>query len=104
MQTLGIHSDSLSNIIQVEQDLAEKQEKLEKLNKRTLEKRSMLKKFEKYLHPAFFGKSPVCKHQFGCFENCIRKAFKTFIYGFGFLILIKTLSLLSKPSKLIGAL
>ena len=38
MQTLGIHSDSLSNIIQVEQDLAEKQEKIEKQHSATFRK------------------------------------------------------------------
>jgi len=49
-------------------------------------------------------KSAVCKHEQGCFENCIRKAFKTFVYGFGMMMVIKVLGLASSPKKLLKVL
>lgn len=106
MQTIGLHSDSIVDIIQNEEQIAERLAKLEALkNKHQLEKqRSVLRKIEKYLHPALLARSQVCKHEQGCFENGIRKALKTFIYGFSLMMLIKILSLSSKPTKLLKAL
>ena len=65
MQTLGIHSDSLSNIIQAEQNLAAQQEQLDKFNKKEQQAkidRSAFRKIEHLLHPALLSKSSVCKH------------------------------------------
>jgi hypothetical protein len=82
-----------------------KMEKLQKLiDKKKEPKKSVLRNFEKFLHPALLCKSSICKHAHGCFENCIRKAFKTFIYGFGTLLLLKILSMASNPAKLLKAL
>jgi hypothetical protein len=65
MQTLGLHSDSINEIIQSNSQVAERAAKLEQINhKHQLEKqRSILRKVEKYLHAAFLARSPVCKHE-----------------------------------------
>jgi hypothetical protein len=100
MQTIGLHSDSINDFIQNEDQRVERLAKLEQIkNKHQLEKqRSILRRIEQYLHPSFLAKSSVCKHEQGCFENGIRKAFKTFIYGFGLMMIFKVLSMARKPS------
>ena len=107
MQTIGMHSESIADIIQLEKrkqvELKPEPVKIEEVVSQPKE-RSQFKHFEKYLHPAFICKSAVCKHEHGCFENCLRKAFKTFIYGFGSLMLLKVLSLASNPARLMRAL
>jgi len=44
---------------------------------------------KRFLHPAFFEKSAVCKHEFSCFENCIRLTLKKFVFGFAAMMLLK---------------
>jgi hypothetical protein len=60
--------------------------------------------FKKFLHPAFFEKSAVCKHEFGCLENCMRKMLKKFALGFGTMMLFKIIARIGKPKELLKLL
>ena len=62
---------------------------------------SILQEYEKYLPRALLARSPICKHELGCFENGLRRSLKTFMEGFGALLMLKLVGLASKPSTLI---
>lgn len=62
---------------------------------------SILRKIRYLLPKVLLDKSSVCKHDHGCFENIIRKAFANFLIGFGIQMIIKNLLLIAKPAKLL---
>jgi hypothetical protein len=66
--------------------------------------RSIFKRIDFMLPQWVLERSHVCKHDQGCVENCIRKALRTFVYGFGLMMLLKVLSQASKPSNLVKSL
>ena len=106
MQTIGLHSDSINEIIQKKTLVDERAAKLDQLNhKHQLEKqRSIFRRIEKYLAPWLLDKSAVCRHDQGCLENGIRRWLRTFMNAFGLIMLIKVLSMGSKPQRMIKAL
>ena len=63
--------------------------------------KSLLQEYKNYLPEALLARSPICKHEMGCFENGVRRSLKTFMEGFGALLLLKLLGLASKPSTLV---
>ena len=50
------------------------------------------------------GRSDLCKHKFGCYENIIRSALKSFLIGYLTKTLINSLSYILRPAKLVSFL
>ena len=67
-------------------------------------KKSILRKVDIFVDPRILSKSSVCKHDHGCFENVMRGALKTFVYGFGIQLLLQNLGMIAKPAKLMRRL
>ena len=60
----------------------------------------MLRKVDIFLNPCLLSKSSVCKHEHGCFENVMRRALKTFVYGFSVQFLLQNIfGMIVKPVK-----
>ena len=76
----------------------------ETLQEEDLQEQQIYRKILRNIHPALLKKSPVCKHPNGCFENCTRRALKTFVLSFGTIVMLKILMLGTKPAKLLKAL
>ena len=64
----------------------------------------MFRVFKRLLHPAFFEKAAICKHQFGCFENCIRHIIKKFAFGIGIMMMFKIIARIGNPRALLKLL
>jgi len=64
-------------------------------------KQSCLRKISHFLPQAVLSKSAICQHEYGCFENVVRKALKHFLVGFFIQVMLKNLMLLAKPAKLL---
>lgn len=45
--------------------------------------KSIFRKVDVFMSPALLSKTAACKHDHGCFENVIRRAFRNFLIGFG---------------------
>ena len=67
-------------------------------------KKSLLRKIQHLLPHALTNKTDVCKHQFGCFENVVRRSLKDLLIGYCIQLLMKNIGLFVKPGKLIKSL
>ena len=73
--------------------------------KKSKAKESILRKIKHLLPDRLLDKTPVCKHEHGCFENVVRKALWTFSVGFVISALINNgLLLLTSPRKFLMTL
>lgn len=73
--------------------------------KKSKAKESILRKIKHLLPDRLLDKTPVCKHEHGCFENVVRKALWTFSVGFVISALINDgLLLFASPRKFLLAL
>ena len=63
-----------------------------------------MRKIEIFLNPALLSKTSVCQHDHGCFENVMRRALKNFLIGFGIQLLLKNITMIAKPAKLMQRL
>lgn len=68
-----------------------------------LQEQYIFRKLLLKVHPCLLKKSPVCRHQNGCFENATRRALKTFVLSFGSIVMLNILMLSTKPAKLLKA-
>ena len=64
-------------------------------------KRSILRHVSHLLPQTFLSKTEICKHEYGCFENVVRHAFKNFLIGFFLQMILKNIMLVAKPARLL---
>ena len=69
--------------------------------KKSKAKESILRKIKHLLPDRLLDKTPVCKHEHGCFENVVRDALKRFLIGFCIQMLLKNIGMIFKPAKLL---
>ena len=63
--------------------------------------KSIFGRYEKMLPEWMRCKTNVCQHHHGCFENIVKDNLKNFLVGFAIQTLLKNISLIANPGKLI---